>query len=137
MAAQAARLMALYLDTTGAGAFSAIAGMRAKSVKLDSEFVDVTNADSVNQWREGLANAGVKSIEMTGSGVFLDDTPQATMISVALLNVIRNWKMIHPNLGTFLGPFYVSAFEFSGDYNGAIDFNITLMSSGEVTFTAS
>lgn len=137
MAAQAARLMALYLDTTGAGAYSAIAGMRSKSIKLDSEYVDVTNADSVSQWREGLANAGVKSMEMTGAGVFLDDTPQATMISVALLNTIRNWRITHPNLGTFQGPFYVSAFEFSGDYNGAVQFSITLMSSGEVTFAAS
>lgn len=137
MAAQAARLMALYLDTTGAGAYSNLAGMRSKSVKLNSEFVDVTNADSVNQWREGLANAGVKSIEMTGGGVFLDDTPQNTMISIALLNTVRNWRIIHPALGTFQGPFFVSAFEFTGDYNGAVEFNITLMSSGEVTFTPS
>jgi TP901-1 family phage major tail protein len=137
MAAQAARLFALYLDVTGGASYSAIAGLRSRSVKLDSEFVDITNSDSVNQWREGIANAGVKSIEMSGSGIFLDDTPQATMISVALLNTIRNWRLVHPNLGTFEGPFFVSSFEFTGDYNAALEFNITLMSSGAITFTAS
>lgn len=129
--------MSLYLDMTGAGSYSQVAGMRSKSVKFGGEFVDVTNSDSVNQWREGLANAGVKSIEFTGAGVFLDDTPQATMIAVALANTQRNWKVVHTALGIFLGPFLISAFEFTGEYNGAVEFNMTMMSSGEVAFTPS
>lgn len=137
MAAQAGRLIAINLDATGSGSYQAIAALRTKSLKLNSEFVDITTSDSSNQWREGLANAGVKSIEISGSGVFTDATYQNLLVTYAMQNTIRNWQLVHTQLGTFVGPFHVSAFEVTGDYNGEVTFTMTLMSAGEITFTAS
>src|SRR5204862_1249719 len=52
--------------------FTTVAGLRATTLSFNAQTVDVTNADSVDQWRELLAGAGVKSASFSGSGVFKD-----------------------------------------------------------------
>ena len=41
--------------------FTTVAGLRATTLSFNAQTVDVTNADSANQWRELLAGAGVKA----------------------------------------------------------------------------
>lgn len=135
MVAKAGRLFLLRLDTNGAGAYSNLAGVRSRSFKFNSETVDVTNSDSVNQYRELGANMGVKSFELTGAGVLLDAAIDASVIGVAMNGTIRNWQVYVPGIGTYQGPFQISAKEDSGDYNGAVEFSITAMSAGEIAFT--
>ena len=136
MVAQTGRTLLVKLDATGAGSFQTIGGLRTKSFKLDSETVDVTNSDSVNQWRELLANAGVKSAEVSASGVFTDSTYEDDIIAYLMNVTIRDWQIIVPSLGTFQGKFQVSSYENNGEHNGAVEFSFTLMSAGEITFTS-
>ena len=75
MAAQLGRTLGLQLDTTGSGSYQTIASLRTKSLKISNEDVDVTTGDSANQWRELLANAGVKSMEISFAGLFDDAVP--------------------------------------------------------------
>jgi TP901-1 family phage major tail protein len=60
MAAQKGRDLLLKLDTTGAGAYVTIAGLRTRSLSFDAATVDITSAESAGQWRELLAGAGMK-----------------------------------------------------------------------------
>lgn len=136
MAAQLGRTLALQLDTTGSGSYSTIASIRTKSLKISNEDVDVTTGDSANQWRELLANAGVKSMEIAFAGLFDDGVYINLVNTLAIAGTIRNFKITHPALGTYLAPFQISNFELSGEYNGALEFTATLTSAGEVTFTA-
>ncbi len=46
MAAQKGRDLLLKVDTTGAGVFSAVAGLRARKLAFSAGTVDVTDADS-------------------------------------------------------------------------------------------
>lgn len=135
MPAQPGRTALVKIDNTGAGSYQTIAGTRQKALKLNTETVDVTNADSTNQWRELLANAGVKSIEVSCSGVFLDDVYINTLVTLSMANTIRNFQYIHPGLGTFQGPFQIQNLELPDEYNGAAEFSFTLASAGEITFT--
>jgi TP901-1 family phage major tail protein len=135
MPALAGGLLLIRLDATGAGSYQNLAGLRAKSIKINAEAVDITNSDSTNKFRELLAGAGIKSMEITGSGVFLDDTYQNTLIDYMRNNTIRNWQFSHTSIGTFQGLFMVSALEINGDFNSEVTFTATLMSAGEVTFT--
>ena len=135
MVASVARTLLVKLDNTGSGSYQTVGGIRTRSIKIDSEMVDVTNSDSTNQWRELLATAGVKSLEVSGAGVFVDDTYVNQLIAYAKDNTIRNWQLIHTAVGTFQAAFHVSSFELAGEYNGALEYNFTLASAGELTFT--
>ena len=136
MAAQLGRTLALQLDTTGSGSYQTIASIRTKSLKIANEAVDVTTADSANQWRELLAGAGIKSMEISFAGLFDDGVYINQVNTLMLAGTIRNVKITHPSLGTYTAPFQISAFELAGEHNGALEFTATLESAGEVTFTA-
>jgi TP901-1 family phage major tail protein len=136
MTATLGRLLALQLDTTGAGAYQTIASVRTKSLKIANEAVDVTDSDSSNQWRELLAGAGVKSMEISFAGLFDDGVYINQVNTLMLAGTIRNWRISHPSLGNYTGLFQISGFELAGEYNGALEFTATLESAGEVIFTA-
>jgi TP901-1 family phage major tail protein len=135
MAAQLGRTLVLKVDNTGSGSYQAIASIRTKSLKIASEAVDVTNADSPNQWRELLASAGVKSMEVSFNGLFDDGVYINTVNTLALAGTIRNYQITHPSLGTYQAAFQITAFELNGDFNGALEFSATLASAGDMTFT--
>lgn len=135
MAAQLGRTFLLKIDSTGAGSYQTVASIRTKSMKIASEMVDVSNADSVNQWRELLANAGMKSMEVSCNGLFDDGVYINLMNTLCLAGTIRNFQITHPSLGTYQAAFQITAFELNGDYNGALEFSATLASSGDMTFT--
>lgn len=137
MVAQTGRTALVKLDNTGSGSYQTVGGVRTRSLKINSEAVDVTNSDSTNQWRELLATAGVKSVEISVSGVFIDDTYINQVIAFVNACTIRNWQFIHSGIGTFQGAFQVTDLELGAEYNGAVTFSFTLQSAGEVAFTGS
>ena len=92
---------------------------------------------ALRSWRELIATAGVKSMEIAVSGVFIDDTYINQVIAYAKDCTIRNWQWIHTAIGTFQGAFQVTDFELGAEYNGAVTFSFTLQSAGEITFTGS
>lgn len=137
MVAQTGRTALVKLDNDGAGSYQTVGGVRTRSLKINSESVDVTDSDSTNQWRELLANAGVKSVEIAVAGIFKDDVYINQCIAYAKDCTIRNWQFIHAAIGTFQGAFQVTDFELGAEYNGAVSFSFTLASAGALTFTPS
>lgn len=137
MVASTGRTALIKLDNTGGGSFQTVGGVRTKTLKVNSETVDVTDSDSTNQFRELLANAGVKSVEISGNGVHKDDTYINKALDYCRLGTIVDWQWIHPAIGTFQGKFQVTDFELGAEYNGAVSFSFTLASAGDITFTQS
>lgn len=135
MTAQKAKDMLLKIDSDGLGSFTTIAGLRARTMSFNTETVDITNADSQGQWRELLA-CGVKTVRLTGSGIFKDDASDELLRSNFFNAVIRDWQVIIPDFGTIEGPFQISGFEYAGNHNGEVTFDISLDSAGGLTFTA-
>lgn len=136
MAAQLGRTFLLKVDATGSGSYQTVGSARTKTMKIADEAVDVTTADSSNQWRELLANAGVKSMEITINGIFGDDTYINLVHTLCTAGTIRNWQLTHPSWGTYTGAFHIDSFELTGDYNGALEYSASLSSAGELTFSA-
>lgn len=136
MVAQKGRDLLLKVDSTGAGAFSTVAGLRARSLNLNARPVDITNADSANGWREMLAGAGVKSAAISGSGVFLDAAADETARSYFFSGTIREWQIILPDFGTIEGLFQISGLEFNADHDGEVSYSLSLESAGELSFAA-
>lgn len=122
--------------STGAGAFTTVAGLRSRSLAFNSERVDITHADSAGQWRELLEGAGAKSARISGSGIFKDTASDATIRAYAFNGTIRRWQVVVPDFGVIDGPFQIQSFDLSGRHDGEVGFEITLEFAGELLFTA-
>jgi TP901-1 family phage major tail protein len=135
MPAQLGRALLLEVDSNGSATYQSLGGIRSRDFSINNEPVDVTHSLSTNQYRVLLANAGVKSLDVSGDGVLDDDAAINTIEGYARAGTIRNWRITVPGFATYVGNFMVTAFNVSGAYNDAVMFSITLQSSGDVTFT--
>jgi len=136
MSAQPGRDMLLKLDQSGAGSFLTIAGIRTRNISLNAASIDITDSQSVGQWRQLLEGGGVKRAALSGSGVFKDAVSDAQVRSLFFAGTIRNWQLIIPDFGTIEGPFQIVALEFGADHAGEVTFDLALESAGEMTFVA-
>lgn len=137
MAATCGALMTLsFKDDAGTPAYQLVAGLRSKSIAINSELVDVTSASSTGVWREALDACGVRSATISGSGIFADDAGIEALRDAVSENELRDSKIVIPSFFDITGSFKVTSFQLDGEYNGAIQFSITLESAGALTFTS-
>ena len=122
-------------DGASSEAFTTVGGLRSTSISLNDEAVDVTTMDSSNQ-RELLANGGIQTISISGSGVFTDAASEAELRGKFGASTFSNFQIIIPDFGTYTGPFMVASLEYSGEFNGEVTYSVTLEGSGSVSFTA-
>jgi len=115
-----------------------LVGVRTRGFSASNEMVDVTTDDDAG-WRKLLAKPGVKSIEVTVSGITSSETLLAEFFNASTtgetLKVDLPSSLASP--GNVSGTFHLSSFEQNGEHDGAVEFSATFMSSGAVTYTAS
>jgi len=116
--------------------FATVAGIRAKSISLNARTVDGTSGESASAWRELIVGAGVKSMSVSGAGVFKDASSDALIQQSFFAQAARNFQLVIPDFGVLEGAFLVEALDYSGDHDGEAAFAITLASAGVVSFTA-
>tara|TARA_R100000951_G_scaffold116555_1_gene128979 strand:- start:1051 stop:1485 length:435 start_codon:yes stop_codon:yes gene_type:complete len=143
MAAQKGSAMLLKIDQSGTQ--TTVGGLRSTGITFNDEAVDITNKDSLGM-RTLLAGGGTQSVSISGSGVFTDSpTEQAVRSayfaqantsdgSAAQTAAFDSFQVIVPDLGTFTGTFMISTMGYSGEFNGEVTYDLTLESSGYVTF---
>lgn len=137
MAAQRGRDVLLKIGDGGTPeAFSAVAGLRARTISLNARTVEVTDSDSAGRWRELLAGTGVRQATVSGAGVFRDQAADAEIREAFFAQEARRWRLTVPDFGVLEGPFLVSALEYAGEHEGEATFALTLSSAGEVGFSA-
>lgn len=136
MAAQKGKDLLLKVDSTGTGVFTTIAGLRSRAIAFNAETVDITHQESAGQWRELLAGAGVKSVRLTGGGIFKDAVSDELVRAYVFDGTICAWQVVVPDFGTIEAPFQITSFELTGRHDGEVAFEIAVESAGEVTFTA-
>ena len=118
------------------GAFTTVAGLRAREIGLNAESVDVTHSESAGRWRELLAEAGVRRAGITGSGVFKDEHSDGLLRRTFWNGAIRRYQVVVPDFGRIEGPFQITGLEYRGDHAGEVTFDMALESAGELTFEA-
>ena len=136
MAVQSGKDLLIKLDLIGDGQFVTIAGLRATRISFNAETVDVTSLESQGGWRELLAGAGVRSANISGSGVFRDANTDERARQIFFDGQVPRFQVIIPNFGVIEGPFQISAIEYAGSYNGEATYDMTMASAGVLTFTA-
>ncbi|PKQ11769.1 MAG: phage major tail protein, TP901-1 family [Alphaproteobacteria bacterium HGW-Alphaproteobacteria-1] len=136
MAVQNGKDLLIKVDLTGSGNFQTVAGLRATRVSFNAESVDVTSLESAGGWRELLAGAGVKSANLSGSGIFRDAASDARMRQIFFDGEMPDFQVIIPDFGTIEGPFQVNSIDYGGTHDGEATYEVALASAGRLTFTA-
>ena len=137
MAAQAGKDILLKIGDGGSPqGFTAVAGLRARTISLNARAIDATDSDSTGRWRELLAGSGVRSVAVAGSGVFRDAASDAQVRESFFEQSARTWRLVIPDFGQLEGPFLVAALEYAGEHEGEAAFALSLASAGVVGFTA-
>ncbi|TDL79555.1 phage major tail protein, TP901-1 family [Palleronia sediminis] len=136
MAAQGGKDLLIKIDLDGQGLFETVAGLRATRISFNAQSVDVTSLDSAGGWRELLGGAGVRSAQVSGSGVFRDAASDARARQVFFDGVVPRFQVIVPDFGIVEGPFQIAGLEYAGTLEGEATFEMSLVSAGELTFTA-
>jgi len=134
MAAQQGKALLMKIGNAGSPeTFTTIGGMRSNTLTMNDEMVDITNKDSAGA-RTILAQGGVNSITVAGSGVFTDSASEATLKGKFNISALTNYQFLVPNFGTFTGSFMLTTLEYAGEYNGEVTYSFTFESSGAITF---
>lgn len=135
MTVQNGKELLIKIDLTGSGNFQTLAGLRATRVSFNAESVDVTSLESGGGWRELLAGAGVKSANLSGSGVFRDAASDERARQIFFDGQTPDFQVIIPDFGVVEGPFLVTAVEYAGSHNGEATYELALASAGQLAFT--
>lgn len=117
-----------------------LVGIRTRGLSISAEAVDVTTDDDTGE-RTLLPDPGVRSAEISVSGITSDEVLINEIMTGITGRTLSNATVNLPsNLaspGTISFAAFVSAFEITGEHDGAVEFTATLMSSGAITYTAS
>jgi TP901-1 family phage major tail protein len=136
MGAQNGKDLLIKVDMAADGQFTTLAGLRATRVSFNAETIDVTSLESQGGWRELLAGAGVRSVSISGSGVFRDADTDERARQLFFDGEAPDFQVVIPDFGIVEGPFQVTAIEYSGSHNGEATYELSLASAGNLMFTA-
>ena len=136
MAVQNGKDLLIKVDLIGENQFVTVAGLRATRIAFNAETVDVTSLDSTGGWRELLAGAGVKTAQISGSGVFRDANTDERARQIFFDAEMPDFQVVIPSFGIVQGPFQITSIEYSGNHNGEASYDMSFASAGLLTFTA-
>lgn len=108
-----------------------ILGVREKGIECSGEAIDVTS-DENNGWRTLLSEAGQNEVTISLSGVTKDNRLKTAWFT----NRTQPVFLTYPDGGVLSGNFYLQSYTDTGPYNDATTFEVELVSTGAVTFTA-
>lgn len=115
-----------------------LVGVRSRTVSTTNDLVDVTTDDD-SGWRTLLADPGLRSVEISVSGITSDEVLLADIyaaeMAAATLDVTLPTAL--STAGSLSGSFLPSKFEQSAEHDGAYEFSVTFMSTGAIAYTAS
>jgi len=111
--------------------FTTVAGLRTTQMTVNTETVVVTNQGS-GGWRELLSGAGVRSVSLSGSGVFTGSAAEARVKANALSGVVDDYRVAFESGETVTGRFLIARLDYAGDFNGERTYTMALESSGPV-----
>ncbi len=135
MAAQRGKDFLLKLqDATGT--FVAVAGLRSRTLAFNAQVIDMTHQDSPGRWRQLLAGAGLRAMQVAGAGIFKDAASDALIRAAFFNGALPAWQIVIPDFGTIEGPFQITALTFSAPHDAEVSFDLTLASAGAITFAA-
>ena len=112
-------------------AYRTVAGLRTTQMSINGDTVVVTHKES-GGWRELLSGAGVRSVSVSASGIFLGSAAEASIRANALAGLVDAYELSFEDGEKLRGKFLVQRLDYAGDFNGERNYAIVLESSGAV-----
>jgi TP901-1 family phage major tail protein len=111
--------------------YATVAGLRTTQLSVNGEMVAITSKDS-GGWRELLSGAGVRSVSVSGAGIFTGSAAELRIKGNALSGGLDDYRLSFESGETLSGRFLVTRLDYAGDYNGERSYTLSLESSGPV-----
>jgi TP901-1 family phage major tail protein len=111
--------------------YSTVAGLRTTQLSINGEPVVITSKSS-GGWRELLSGAGVRSVSVSGAGVFTGSAAEGRLKANALAGLIDDYELSFESGERLQGRFLLTRLDYAGDYNGERSYTLALESSGAV-----
>lgn len=111
-----------------------VGGMRTTRFLLNNQMIDASHKES-GKWRLLLDKAGISSLSISGSGVFTNSDAELILRQKAFSNQGANFMICFGNEDVLRGQFVISVYERIGNFAEEEGYNISLESSGEVTYS--
>ena len=111
--------------------YSTVAGLRTTQLAINGDAVVVTNKGS-GGWRELLSGAGVRSVSVSGAGVFTGSAAELRIKANALAGTLDDYELSFESGERLRGRFLVARLDYAGDFNGERSYTMALESSGVV-----
>lgn len=112
-------------------AFRTVAGLRTTQMSFTTDPVVVTHKGS-GGWRELLPAGGIKSVSISGAGVFTGSEAELSLKARALGGALDRFEVSFEGGERLRGTFQVARLDYSGDFNGERTYTLSLESSGVV-----
>lgn len=113
--------------------FTTVGGIRSKSLSMSADGIDITNQDS-DEWKTMLDGAGIKSMSISGSGVYNNQALFQSLYSKFLANELTCFMLIDTTVARlYSGCWKITSLEISGDYDGEGNFSLSADSSGQIS----
>lgn len=111
--------------------FATVAGLRTTQLSINGETVVVTTKDS-GGWRQLLSGAGVRSVSVSGAGVFTGSAAEVRIKGNALAGTTDDYRLSFEGGDSLTGRFLVTRLDYAGDFNGERSYTLSLESAGPV-----
>lgn len=111
--------------------FTTVAGLRTTQLSINGDPIVITNKGS-GAWRELLSGAGVRSVSVSGAGVFTGSSAENRIKNNALSGILDDYQLSFESGERSQGRFLVTRLDYAGDFNGERSYTLALESSGPV-----
>lgn len=118
-------------DGAATPVFTTVAGLRTTQLSINGDAIVITNKGS-GAWRELLSGAGVRSVSVSGAGVFTGSSAENQIKNNALSGVLDDYQLSFESGERLQGRFLVARLDYAGDFNGERSYTLALESSGPV-----
>jgi TP901-1 family phage major tail protein len=111
--------------------YQTVAGLRTTQMSITGDTVVVTSKDS-GGWRELLSGAGIRTVSVSASGIFLGSAAETQIRSNAMAGTLDDYELSFEDGAKLRGRFLIQKLDYAGDFNGERNYAMQLESSGAV-----
>ena len=111
--------------------YQTVAGLRTTQMSITGDTVVITSKDS-GGWRELLSGAGVRTVSVSASGIFLGSAAETKIRTNAMSGILDDYELSFEDGAKLRGRFLIQKLDYAGDFNGERNYAMQLESSGEV-----
>lgn len=107
---------------------------RAVAVDVSNDLAETTQLGSGGAPSYSGA-AGRRSMRVSLQGIFSNSSGEAALSAIALSGAARDYRLTFPNGDRYQGSFLAESYRREGSYDGFDMFSVSLLRSGEGTWT--